>query len=58
VRELVVSGGDTPPVFEPAEHTLDQIAPFVDIWIEGMEALSRWIIWDNGLGAAFDEKAA
>lgn len=54
----MVAGGDTPEVLETAKHAFDEIAPFVNVWVERVEPLSGWIVRNNGLCAAFDEKAA
>lgn len=41
---LVVSGGDTPPVFEPVEHTLDTLSQLVGMTIVagGVSASHVW----------------
>ena len=38
---------DAPPVVEPTEHALDEIALLVGVDIEGMEALARWVVWGS-----------
>lgn len=35
VCATVVSGGNAPPAPEPSEHAFDQVAPFVEVDIEG-----------------------
>lgn len=56
--KLVVAGGDTPPVFELTEHSLDGVAFAVGLSIEGMGAFSGRIVGDDGSGAQFDEELA
>jgi hypothetical protein len=38
--QLVVARGDSAEIFEPAEHTLDKIALFVDFQIDRPPAIS------------------
>src|SRR5438094_3976687 len=49
-------GRDTAPVFEPAEHALDQVAQLVGLWIEGMEVPAGRIVRNDRLGAALDQE--
>ena len=49
---------DAPPVLEPTEHTLDEIALSVGVGIEGMEALAGRIVGDHRLGAALAQELA
>jgi len=54
--ELVVAGGDTPPIFETAKHSFDQVAQFVVLPIERMMAFAGWVIGNDRSGAARDQK--
>ena len=56
--ELVVSGGDTPEVLEPAEAALDDISAFVGTVVEAMDDDTVGFIGDYGLGAATDDFGA
>src|SRR5260221_1907876 len=56
--QLVVSGSDAPPVFEPAEHALDEIALFVGGGVEGMEVLTGRLVGDHRLGSARGQESA
>src|SRR6266852_7723866 len=56
--ELIVAGGDATPILQPAEHALDEIALFVGVGVEGMEALAGWVVGDHGLGATLDQELA
>lgn len=58
MRELVVSGCDTPPVFEAAKHPFDEVALFVGLSVEGVKALSRRVVWDDGSGSSLGEEGA
>ena len=57
-RELVVSSGNAAPVFEPAEHALDEIALLVGALVERVEVPARRIVGDHGQGAAIEQEAA
>lgn len=54
--ELVVAGGDATPILEAAEHSLDQVAQFVGLGIEGIVVLAGRVVWDDRLGAAPDQE--
>ena len=56
--ELVVSSGDAPPVLEPAEHPLDEIALLVGLRVEGLDVFARGVVGDDGRRAAFDQELA
>ena len=53
---IVVTRGDTSPVFEPAEHAFDQIAPLVGLGIERMDMLAGRVVGDNRSGSALDQE--
>ncbi len=50
--ELVVAGGNTPEIFEPAEAALDDIAPFVGCFVEVMEPDAVGFVGNDRLGTA------
>jgi len=56
--QLIVASGDAAPVLEPTEHALDEIAPLVDVGIEGMEALAGRVVGDHRLGTALAQELA
>ena len=56
--EFVVSGCDAAPVLEPAEHSLDGVAQLVGLAVEGLRALSGWVVGNDGAGAARDQEEA
>ena len=56
--ELVVSGGDAPEVFEPAEAAFDDISAFVGAFVEAMDNDTVGFVGDDGLGAATNDFAA
>jgi len=56
--QLIVASGDAAPVLEPTEHALDEIAPLVDVGIEGMEALAGRVVGDYRLGPALAQELA
>lgn len=56
--ELVVSGGDTAEVFEPAKAALDDISAFVGAFVEAMDDDAVGFVGDDGLGAATNNFAA
>lgn len=56
--ELVVSGGDTAEVLEPAKASFDDISAFVGAFVEAMDDDAVGFIGDDGLGAATDDFAA
>ena len=49
--ELVVSGGDTPEVLEPAEAAFDDISAFVGTFVEAMDDDTVGFIGNDGLRA-------
>jgi hypothetical protein len=49
---------DVPPVVEPTEHALDEIALLVGVDIEGMEALAGRVVEDHRLGTARAQELA
>ena len=56
MRDAVVSGGDTPELFELAYGPFDPIAQLVFDRIEGAFSGHACALWDNRLGArGFDE---
>lgn len=56
--ELIVSSGDAPPVLEPAEHALDEIALLVGLRVEGVDVLAGGVVGDDGRRAALDQELA
>ena len=46
------AGGDAPEVFQPAEATLDDIAPLVGALVETVESYSVGFVWNHRLCAA------
>ena len=56
--QFVVTGGNSTPVLQAAEQSLDEITPLVDFPIEWVEACSGWIVWNDGCGASFHEECA
>ena len=54
----VITRGDAPPVLETAEAALNDIAPLVGGWIEGLDALSGRVVGNDWPGAALDEEAS
>lgn len=56
--ELVVSGGDTAEVLEPAEAALDDVSAFVGSFVEPMDDNTVGFVWDYRLGAATNDFAA
>ncbi len=54
----VVAGGDTAPIFEPAEQSLDDVPAAVDASIEWIRGATRGGGWDHGFDAAVGEPAA
>jgi hypothetical protein len=57
-RELVVSGCDAAPVFQPAEHLFDRVAQPVGLAIKGVGSLTGWVVRDDGAGTARDQEEA
>ena len=45
--QFVVSGSDTAPILEPAEHALDKVAQLIGLRIEWMRSLSRRVVRDD-----------
>ena|SRR5258705_10301603 len=56
--ELVVSGGYTPEVLQPAKAAFDDISASVGSFAEAMDDNTVGFIGDNGLGAATNDFAA
>ena len=56
--ELVVSGGDTAEVLEPAKAALDDVSAFVGAFVEAMDDDAVGFVGDDGLGAATYDFAA
>ena len=56
--ELIVAGGNPPPVLEPTEGTLDNITRPVGGFVEGMFPLARRVVRDDGLTAAGPQPSA
>ena len=56
--ELVVSGGYTAEVLEPAEAAFDDISAFVGAFVEAMDDDTVGFIGDDGLGAETNDFAA
>jgi hypothetical protein len=56
--ELVVSGGDTPEVLEPAKTALDDISAFVGAFVEALDDDTVGFVWDYGLGAVTNDFGA
>ena len=54
---LVVAGGNSAEILEPAEAALDEIAPFVGPFIEAMDSDAVGLVGDDGLGAALGDLA-
>jgi hypothetical protein len=54
----IVSGCNAPPVLQPAEHALDQIASAVSLAVERTGSFSAGARGDNRLDAAFSEQGA
>ena len=57
-RKLVVSGGDTAEILEPAKAALDDISAFVGAFIEAMDDDAVGFVGDDGLGAATNDFTA
>ena len=51
----IVSGRDASPVFQPSEHTLDEVALLVAVGIVGNRQLSVLASWDARLDATVAE---
>lgn len=49
LRAPIVSGGDTPPVLQPAEHDLDAVAPLVASLVVSHGLLAGLPAWDADL---------
>jgi hypothetical protein len=56
--EFVVAGGDAAPIFEAAKDSLDEIALFVSVLVEGMEALAGRVVGDDRAGLQFRAASA
>jgi len=56
--EPIISGCDAPPVLQPAEHALDQIASAVGLAVERTGSLSPGARGDDRLDAAFSQQGA
>lgn len=53
--ELVVSGGDAPEIFEPAEASFDNVSPLVGVLVEPMQDDAVRLVGNDGPGAALDD---
>ena len=49
---FVAAQGDALELFQLAEEVLDQMAPFVDLLVDGERCLAPWHLRDDDLGAA------
>ena len=56
--EFVVTSSDTPETLEPAEATLDDIAPFIGALVEAVEGHPVGFVWNDGLGTTIDDFGA
>jgi hypothetical protein len=45
--KLVIAGRDAAPILEVAKHSLDEVALFVGILVEGMAALAGRVVGDD-----------
>lgn len=54
-RELVVAGGDSAEVLEPAKAAFDNVAAFVGALVEGMDVDAIGLVGNDRLGAAIDD---
>jgi hypothetical protein len=56
--ELVISGGDTPEIFKPAEAALDDVASLVGAFVEAMEGYSVGLVRYDRFCAAINDVGA
>ena len=56
--ELVVSGGDAPPILQAAEGSFDDVSALVSLSVEWLDMFSRWIVGDHRLGTALNKEGA
>lgn len=56
--EFVVTSCDASEILEPAEATLDDIAPFIGALAEAVEGHPVGFVWNDGLGTTIDDFGA
>lgn len=57
-RQLVVTSGDPPEVFEAAKAALDDVSSLVSSFIEAMKEDAIGLVGNDGLGATIDDLRA